>query len=748
MNQQFRQKRIFQQFISILLLISIGASALSAQTKARTSAAQSAKVPVKAGWSGVITYSKTLSDTLTSDEKLLGSLDDRERIKHNDTRKYSYRGNLVVNDFAGTGHAATRSKVTFRDSSNDKAVQTELTRCHSWEDDRVVKAESSDRRITTGTGEGEAYSYNLSVNGDKFNLSFTFPDFQGKFVHNTSSSYSNLCPDSPRKPSGSNNENEARIERGGASVEGEIDPKNPDVIEGTKVWKDGITADSKGFVHIVTYRLRRKPQPLMITDLRFYEPLYPSPNDWYDIGEFGRSVDGNQVKIVATVANFGATEKTATVNFKELKENVALPDGAVTATIPANSQKDVELIWDTSGYAWRQSGADVVPETERQIEARIPDDSMQKDLTVIPKPVVLVWGFWQSEDAFYRFRDYFKAVSDKWNIWTAQTNVRNISTDKADILDNDIRRIQKGENAWHVDLAAVQNGGLTARVYINSKMPTMFDGRPTATHLVMMGTPNMGTPCASGLYGLSFKLNTFNMDAVAELSPESMKRFNLLVNNTNGTKFAALAGGSRDSTCQEDVPGDGFAPTTSAVWRVKTNFVSTAKVNTRDFIGEVSHFRQVYRWLAVPPKGDHAPDPSTLAANFLRKSNSALFANVNFTDEGDPRPEFAKVVTIPKGRPLEIEIPARGGARFSVVLLASPDVSATLIDEKGVIAGTNPADSPEAAEIFRTITVKKSFQAGKWKLRLESRATEETEVAVTAFVDYGSKISSGEPVAE
>jgi hypothetical protein len=750
MNQQFGQKRIFRQFIAILLLMSIGVGALSAQTKARTTAAP-AKTPAKAGWSGVITYSKTLSDTFTSDEKLLGSLDDRERIKHNDTRKYSYHGNLVVNDFAGTGRAATRSKITFRDSSTDKVLQTELTRCHSWEDDRVVKAESSDRRITTGTGEGEA-SYNLSVNGDKFNFSFTFPDFQGKFVHNTSATYSNLCPDSTRKPSATTNENEARIERDGAKVEGEIDPKDPDVIEGTKVWKDGITADSKGFVHIVTYRLRRKPQPLMITDVRFYEPLYPSPSDWHEIGDSDRAVDGNQVKIVATVANFGATEKTATVNFKELKENVALPDGPVTVTIPPNSQKDVELIWDTSGYAWRQSGANVVPETERQIEVRIPDDSMQKDLTVIPKPVVLVWGFWQSADAFNKFRDYFKAVSDKWGFWAARTHTHNISTDNADILDEDIRSVQKGENAWHVDLVGVQNGGLTARVYVNSKMPTTFDGRPTATHLVMMGTPNMGTPCATGLYGLSFKINTFNMDAVAELSPESMKRFNLLVNNTNGTKFAALAGGSRDSTCQEDVPGDGFAPTASAVWRIKTNFVSTAKVNTRDFIGEVSHFRQVYRWLAVPPKGDHAPDPSTLGANFSRdnlsESNNALFANVNFTDESDPRPEFAKVVTIPKGRPLEIEIPARGGARFSVVLLASPDVSATLIDEKGEVVGTNLADSPEAAEIFRTITVKRSFPAGKWKLRLESRATEATEAGVTAFVDYGAKVSSGEPVAE
>jgi hypothetical protein len=232
-----------------------------------------------------------------------------------------------------------------------------------------------------------------------------------------------------------------------------------------------------------------------------------------------------------------------------------------------------------------------------------------------------------------------------------------------------------------------------------------------------------------------------------------MKRFNLLVNNTNGTKFAALAGGSRSSTCQEDVRGDGFAPTESVIWRVRNNFVSSVKVNTRDLIGEVSHFRQVYKWLAVPPKGDHAPDPSTLAANFdpfelkdpdftASRRYGAMLANEAPADEGDPRPEFAKVVTIPAGKPVEIEIPARAGSRFSVLFFGSPDISATLVEENGQAAGANLADGPEAADVFRSITVKKAFQAGKWKLRLENRAAAETEVAVTAFVDYSSNIFS------
>jgi hypothetical protein len=611
MSRQSLLKNLLKRSIVILLLMSIGAGALSAQTARK--AGQPAKTLVKTGWSGVVTYQKTLNEDFSSDEQLFGTIDKRERVKHNIVRRYIYNGKMVVNDYAGTGRATTSTKVDIRDSETHKVIQTELTNCHAFEPERLIKAESIDRKTTVGLGSGEAYSYSLSMDGISFHLGFTLPEIQGTYTHDFSSTYSNLCPNSTRQPSASTNTNDARIERGGAEVDGTIDPKNPDVIEGSKTWSDG----PKSFTHTVTWRLRRKPQPLMITDVRFEQPIYPSPNDWQEIPQKAWAVDGNQVKIIATIVNLGATEKTASVNFKELKENTALSNGPVSATIPANSQKDVELIWDTSGYAWRQSGAEVVPEMNRQVEVTIPDDSMQKDLTVIPKPVVVVWGFWQSGEAIDKFHNYFKAVSEKWHAWASRTDFTKTSTDNADALDNSVRDIQKNQNAWHVDIVAIQNGGLAGRVYVNSKMPTQFDGRPTATHLVMAGVPNLGTPCATGVYGLSFRLNTFNLDAVGELSPESMKRFNLLVNNTNGTKFAALAIDSHDSTCQADnVHGDGFSSVRSSIWRTKMNFVSRVNVNTREFMGEVSHFRQIYKWLAVPPKGDHAPDPSTLAGIF------------------------------------------------------------------------------------------------------------------------------------
>ncbi|KXK02880.1 MAG: hypothetical protein UZ17_ACD001001328 [Acidobacteria bacterium OLB17] len=741
MERKSKIRAALKTLTAIALSLSILSGTFIAQPRRASTPGKTSKTPVKAGWSGIITYRKTLEDTFSSDEKVFGRVDESERIKHLKTRNYQYSGRIVVNDIAGTGRAATNAKVSIRDNEYHKVMQNESTNCHSWEPSRMIKSENTDRKLTEGTGSGEAVSYSLSVNGENFRLSFGLPAFQAKYIHTEATTYSNLCANSTRKPSNSTNTTDTKIPSGGTSIEGKIDPKNPDILEGSKTWSDP-SGNIKGFTHTVTWKLRRKPQPLMITDIKFYQPIYPSPTDWREIPDDRFAVDGNQVKVVATVANLGSTDKTATVNFKELKENTDLPDGAVSATIPANGQKDVELIWDTSGYAWRQSGGDPVPESIRSIQATIPDDSMKKDLKVIPKPVIVVWGFWQWPSAMRKFRSYFSAVTQDWALSDGMTDVRMTSTENVDQLDGTIRRMQKKMNAWHVDLVAVQNGGLTARVYVHGKMPTQFDGRPTATHLVMVGVPNLGTPCASGVFGLSFKLNTLNWDAVAELSTESMKRFNLLVNNTNGTRFAALAIHTRNSICQEDVPGDGFAPIRSAIWRTKVNAVLDANVHTRDIMGEVAHFRQVFRWIAIPPKGDHSPDPATLGGTFTRPES--FFRNAAYAagsplgygqQDEERKPSFSGVALLRPGSSTEFEIPVKSGSRLSVVFFASPDITADLLDENGNIVASSKADSIDAMDIFRTITLKRPISAGKWKLRLDGRVASPVEVPVVVYND-------------
>ena len=742
---------IFRQTAVLAVITATFLSSLAtAQSRGPSAPQKKTAAKAKAGWSGIITYRKMLQDNFNSDEQLFGTVNPSERIKHTTSRNYEYQGKIIVRDLEGTGRASTIANVSIRDSDSHKVEQTESTNCHSWEAARMIKAESMDRKVTEGSGQGEAVSYSLSTNADRFTLSFSLPEFQARYTHNVKSSYSNLCPDSTRKPSTSSDTTDTRIPSGGTSVEGNIDPKNPDVITGSKSWTTG-TSTIKGFTHTVTWRLRRSPQPLIITDMHFYQPLFPSPSDWKEIPDDKWTVDGNQVKVVATVANLSSSDRSTAVNFKELKEGLPLPNASVTATVPANGEKEVEFIWDTSGYAWHGSGTSVVPELSRSIEARIPDDSMQKELKVKPKPVVLVWGLWQSASAMKKFRAFFGAVREDWPISDGMTDVRKITTDNADVLDKTVRRLQLSQNAWHVDLVGVQNGGLVARVYVNSVMPTQFDGRPTATHLAMVGVPNLGTPCASGIYGLSFKLNTFNWNAVAELSPESMKRFNLLVNNTNGTRFSALAVHTRDSVCQVDSPGDGLTTLRSAIWRVKQHATLDASVNTREIMGEVAHFRQVYKWIAIPPQGDHSPDPGTLASNFAT-TQSESFRAAAYADldrgllrtniEDESKPQIALVAMLESGKSTEVELAVSSGSDLAIVFMASSEISATLFGANGQIIGTSLADEASANDIFRTIRIKGPVAAGKLKLRLEGRAATATEIPVMVFVGSEAPVKS------
>jgi len=739
-------REILRQFAAFVLAMCSLNGGIAAQTTPSAGKKAAAAHP---GWSGVVTYRKTLDDSFSSDEQILGRVQASDRIKHSITHHVVYSGRIVVNDLAGTGRPQTRANAEYSETISRKDIQTESTNCHSWEPSRIVRAESTDRETTLAKGEGEAVSFSASVYNGHFTIGFSLPAIQGQYRRQSSQTYSGLCADSPRKPSASTNERDAPIPSGGASVEGEIDPRDPDVIAGSKTWTDGVTSTSKGFTHTVTWRLRRKPQPLLITDIRFYEPRYPSPSDWHEIGTKGHSVDGNQVKIVATIANLGSSEKTASVNFRELKENTAVGDSAVTATVPANGQKDVELIWDTSGYAWRSSGTDVVPEMERRIQVTIPDDLMEKDITVVPKPLLVIWGFWQAPGSADKFVDMIRAVNEKWGVWNARTDYRKVSTDNADQLDKDVRDIQKMTNAWHIDLVSVTNGGLVGRVYVNSKMPTQFDGRPTATHLVMAGVPNLGTPCAEGLFGLSFKLNTFNLDAVAELSTDAMKRFNLLVNNTNGTRFATLAVHSRQETCKEDINGDGFAPVDSAIWRAKVRYVSERNVTSREILKDVGHFRVIVKWLAIPPKGDHSPDPSTLAeyrpmavpslstdADLGRLLRSRHYgAMYDLTSDDDViKPDLAKVVVVPAGKTIDVPLTIREGTKCVIRLIAGDGISATLIGEHGEVLGANGADSDDAGEMFRSIMVKGPFRSGKWILQLNDQNVNDAELAVTMFI--------------
>jgi hypothetical protein len=349
--------------------------------------------------------------------------------------------------------------------------------------------------------------------------------------------------------------------------------------------------------------------------------------------------------------------------------------------------------------------------------------------------------------------------NEPWAVQIAPVAPTATAMTNAPVIDKTVRALQEKENAWHVDLVAHSTGGLGARAYVHDLMPTQYDGRPTATHLVMIGTPNMGSPCSSGVENIVTKFFNRSARAFNEISFENMRAFNQKIFKRHGTKFSILVAISSDMTCQMDAVGDGVTPTLSAMWTIKDWKYSTVNAPHDLMPGEQANFIQVYKWLAVPPNGIHGPDNRQAFNNNFNDDNSADWREENFGkfrrygamfrpasfqessgDDDEPEPNFATGVKLAANETKEIEIPVTNGSRFSLVLYTTPNVSATLIDDKGEIVGKNLAGSPEAAEIFRTITVKKAFQNGKWKLRLENRDAAEAEIVITAFIDYSSSV--------
>ena len=299
-------------------------------------------------------------------------------------------------------------------------------------------------------------------------------------------------------------------------------------------------------------------------------------------------------------------------------------------------------------------------------------------------------------------------------------------------------------------------GGLIARHYIHAFMPPSPDGRPQISHLVMLGTPNLGSPCAD-VMDATFGVLGKTVEAVRQLKPSVVAEFNRVTTNRKGVKFSALAGNPLPVLCKSVAPNDGVVPVESAIWHVRDNALSK-NVHT-DLTGTEDFSSFVKPRLAVGPKGNHNPEAPEQAAFRVRDGGDTsngfapLFINASYTpgansyasqaarDTGadDFRPAFAKELTLAPKQTVEVEIPVPAGSDFGVTFMADANVSATLTDERGALRGKNLAGSPESRGFFRTIFVERVAGGSVWKLKLENTGALGASVVVSAWSGAASK---------
>ncbi len=566
-------------------------------------------------------------------------------------------------------------------------------------------------------------------------------------------------------------------------------PPTPTTIDGNSLTSDGTnrlnpndlnrisgsyTKTWQNVTETITWNLQKCGSPLRLIEVKFEDMKFPDWNNWQEISEQKGTIDGNLVKIKAKVLNASGETKYADLKFKETykgdKWDGARPDGLLengetSVMVKAGEEKEVEMVWDSSGYSWFDDGR---PRMLQRIKVELEEngkktDELTENLKVAPKPVVLVHGLWSNWKAWETWQNILTTShSYDWKAFAVGENpskgVMNTggefmsSTPTSSIFENSqqlgkyIKYAQEDRNAWHVDIVAHSMGGLISRHYIHQFMPPNYqDGRPQVAHLAMLGTPNMGSPCAD-VMNLAFEMTGKNVEAVRQLKPSVLEEFNRVNLNRKGVKFSVLAGNPLPVMCKTLVWNDGVVPVPSAIWKIKDNALSknvhTELTGTADF----SNF--VKPRLAIGPKGNHNPEAPELPNYPNQTGQKNAFGNYfinaayrsqdsieNLYDEEFYKPNFARSVKIaPKGF-VEIEFPVEDALNFGLTFMAPNEVSATLFNQNGVILGKNLAKTPESFGWFRSIFIDKPVASGNWKLRLENPSERELEATIATWKD-------------
>jgi len=718
-------------------------------------------------WTGTILY--TRQQTMTNN-KTVPRVSGRGEDKTDWEMKYDYKAQIsVVEAPEKTGQSKGIARISHNFSSIEKVSATEKNSCDQGKTWKEMKGDSISKSEVTGKDTADA-NVNVGVNSDgSYTVSIVIPQIMGEASGSTTSSFSGQC--TPKE--GKNltlPKTQTTIDGNSITSDGKnrSNPDDPNRLSGT------YTHTWQNVTETITWNLQKCGAPLRITDLKFEDMKFPNWNDWQEIAEQKGTVDGNLVRIKAKVLNVSGETKYADLKLKETykgdKWDGARPDGLLeggdfSVRLDAGEEKEVEMVWDSSGYAWFDDGR---PRLLQRIKADLEEngkktDEMTKNLKVAPKPLVLVHGLWSNWRAWEMWQNIlttshsydWKAfpVGEKPEKGVMNTGGSFLSTEPTNgIFENSqqlgkyIKYAQEDRNAWHVDIVAHSMGGLISRHYIHQFMPANYqDGRPQVSHLVMLGTPNMGSPCAD-VMNFAFEMTGKNVEAVRQLRQDVVADFNRVNINRKGVKFSVLAGNPLPTICKTIVWNDGVVPVPSAKWTIadtaESKNVHTELTGTGDFSAFVKPR------LAIGPKDNHNPEvlqlpnypnrigqnqPNVFGTFFVNAAYKMQNQTENLIDQNAFKPDFAKAVKIAPKQSVEIEIPIEQAINFGLTFMAASDISATLFDDKGTIVGKNLMKTPEANSWFRSIYIDKNVTGGTWKLKLENTSDRELEAILATW---------------
>ncbi len=499
---------------------------------------------------------------------------------------------------------------------------------------------------------------------------------------------------------------------------------------------------------------------LTISNLNIQHMSYPD-EAWTTVPVDG-TTDGNIVKIEVTIHNSGGTEQNPNLWFHDFDTGVALPAGpfsrsnGASISVPAGGTITVEYKWNTDGFAWNDNRT---PHTMRLVQAslRTPNNqvlvSAIRGVRVVPKPVILVHGWRGHPDNWNSYvgsSGFLQAENSDWRGY-AVTGMNmgrdqcplcptNSISENADIMADYIEGVRNTQDAWHVDVVVHSMGGLVSRWFIQADMPNMPSSAgsgPVVSHLVMLGTPNRGSPCADAIVG-----SRVFWPATLELTrPYVDFIFNALVTNARNVPFSVLAGNPQQLTCLAPGPGDLVVQVSSAHAPFISDTGLTGSAHTQlttsqyDFLNFVKPRLAIGR--SLMESGEKRINPGATSYSHQQPVGGVA----------GPQILLATSLQLSAGATVEVPITVPVGTAFGVVFPGYDTVQSVLRNPSGTVVDQIDAGSERARQPVHSLQANNPM-VGTWTLQVQNQGTGAITLPINALIDGNPLVLSfysGEP---
>ncbi len=442
---------------------------------------------------------------------------------------------------------------------------------------------------------------------------------------------------------------------------------------------------------------------------------------------FGATTEGNPVQLEARIDNPTTAELDVEVDVLDELTGESVLGGPSTRAIASGGRSTVRVDIDTDGMAWSNG----TPAPARTFRIVVEDVATGRTLTeqrtsllVDPRPVVLVHGLWSDASTWSSYPAMVRAAHPRWDAFAVDTMdtasaLPNSVAENAAELAAFVESVREATGAWSVDIVGHSMGGLIGRQYIQEQMPTYFldeageDERPVVRDLVMLGTPNLGSPCAW----------LAPVPATLELRPEVVALFNQRTTERKGVDFSIGYGEHLPFTCASALPGDDVVPTISATYGIEDGVAFGGMAHT-----SMTSSQEMFDGFVRPRLQGTAIAGSETAG--LRAAAAAAAEEPTLPTEPELQAIWLDAPTVPAGATdrVGLTVPA-GAGDVAAVVTAPGTIGLELVDEKGVVVASSAGD-PIAPTTPAFRTLRAPGTTGRWILRVHNTGPAPVQVGV------------------